>query len=368
MHSVIQNGFTHVVKELIQYIDLIHHEWTDTFATRTAVILGNYDMLKVLFEAYIRVHIGSPEYEKAKMDHNETKIHSLNPIWDFEGTNIPRQNDKSREWPIGTKVRKKSPLYIAAINGHIKMVKLFIEHINYVDNVNEITRYGLTPIEAAANAGHFEIVNILMPLSTDLEFSTSLEISCSCIKLKQFIQDKINHFILLTIKIDIPLDEKNAQVIARSYLSKHNWNLKSAIDSYAKFNGDFGNLIADYKQKVLLDFKQKNNHFVLEDSVAISYLSQNYWNCEQATKALSMYRSNFDEWEKWTKKQDPEKVLTFQNCNCCEIPKKEILPDMDFSEMGLYDSDDEVENDEDLYEEEDEDGEVEQDEENLDRL
>ena len=352
-----------MVQELIQYIDLIHHEWTDTFAIRTAVILGNYDMLKVLFEAYIRVNIGSPEYEKAKMDHNETKIHSLNPIWDFEGTNIPRQNDKPRGWPIGTKVRKKSPLYIAAINGHIKMVKLFIEHINYVDNVNEITRYGLTPIEAAANAGHFEIVNILMPLSTDLEFSTRSEISCSCIKLKQFIQDKINHFILLTNTID----EKNAQVIARSYLSKHNWNLKSAIDSYAKSNGDFKRKSnADYKRKVLLDFKQKNNHFVLEDSVAISYLSQNYWNCEQATKALSMYRSNFDEWEKWTKKQDLEKVLTFQNCNCCEISKKEILPDIDISEMVLYDSDNEVENDEDLYEEEDEDGEVEHDEENLD--
>ena len=185
--------------------------------------------------------------------------------------------------------------------------------------------------------------------------------------MKQFIQDKINHFILQTKTIGKPL-VKHAQVIARSYLSKHNWNLKSAIDSYAKFNGDFGNLTADYKWKVLLDFKQKNNHFVLEDSVAISYLSQNYWNCEQATKALSMYRSNFDEWEKWTKKQDPEKVLTFQNCNCCEIPKKKILLDIDFSEMGLYDSDDEVENDEDLYEEEDEDGEVEHDEENLDRL
>ena len=283
---------------MIQYIDLIHHEWTDTFATRTAVILGNYDMLKVLFEAYIRVHIGSPEYEKAK-------IYSLNPIWDFEGTNIPRQNDKSREWPIGTKVRKKSPLYIAAINGHIKMVKLFIEHINYVDNVNEITRYGLTPIEAAANAGHFEIVNILMPLSTDLEFSTRSEISCSCIKLKQFIQDKINHFILLTIKIDVPLDEKNAQVIARSYLSKHNWNLKSAINSYARFKGDFGNLITDYKRKVLLlDFKEKNNHVVLEDSVAISYLLQNNWNCGLATDQLLMYRSIFDEWKKWAKKQD----------------------------------------------------------------
>ena len=204
-----------------------------------------------------------------------------------------------------------------------------------------------------------------MPLSTDLEFSTWSEIFCTCIKLKQFIQDKINHFILQTKTIGKPL-VKHGQVIARSYLSKHNWNLKSAIGSYARFKGDFGNLITDYKRKVLLDFKQKNNHFVLEDSVAISYLSQNYWNCEQATKALSMYRSNFDEWEKWTKKQDLEKVLNFQNCNCCEIPKKEILPDIDISEMVLYDSDNEVENDEDLYEEEDEDGEVEHDEENLD--
>ena len=283
-HSVIQNGFTHVVQELIQYVDLIHQDWTDANAFRTAIYFGNYDMLKVLFEAYIRAHIGSPEYEKAKMDHNETKIHSLNPI---------RDNYKGMP-----------PLYIAAINGHIRMVKLFVQHINYVDNVNEKWD-GLAAIEAAANAGHFEIVNILMPLSTDLEFSTSLEISCSCIKLKQFIQDKINHFILLTIKIDVPLDEKNAQVIARSYLSKHNWNLKSAINSYARFKGDFGNLITDYKRKVLLlDFKEKNNHVVLEDSVAISYLLQNNWNCGLATDQLLMYRSIFDEWKKWAKKQD----------------------------------------------------------------
>ena len=70
------------------------------------------------------------------------------------------------------------PLYIAAINGHIRMVKLFVQHINYVDNVNEKWD-GLAAIEAAANAGHFEIVNILMPLTTDLEFSTWSEISCT---------------------------------------------------------------------------------------------------------------------------------------------------------------------------------------------
>ena len=77
------------------------------------------------------------------------------------------------------------------------MVKSFVEHINYVDNINEKCD-GLAPIEAAAKAGHFEIVNILMPLTTDLEFSTWSEISCTCIKLKQFIQDKIKQFIVQT--------------------------------------------------------------------------------------------------------------------------------------------------------------------------
>ena len=91
------------------------------------------------------------------------------------------------------------PLYVAASSGNIEMVKSFVEHINYVDNINEKCD-GLAPIEAAAKAGHFEIVNILMPLTTDLEFSTWSEISCTCIKLKQFIQDKIKQFIVQTKK------------------------------------------------------------------------------------------------------------------------------------------------------------------------
>ena len=326
-------------------------------AFRTAVNLGNNDMLKVLLEAYIRAHIGSPEYEKAKMDHNETKIHSLNPVWHYKGTNVN----------INLQLPQKPPLYIAAINGHLKMVKLFVQHINYVDNVNEKWN-GLAPIEAAANAGHFEIVNILMPLSTDLEFSTWSEIFCTCIKLKQFIQDKINHFILQTKIIGKPL-VRHAQVIARSYLSKHNWNLKSAIDEYAEFDhSQFdGGTFVD-KQKALLHFKQENNHFGLDDSVAISYLIQNNWNCGPATDQLLMYRSIFDEWKKWAKKQDQK----FQNCNCncCELPNpvKDWWkpPDIDFSVTALYDSDNEVGNAEDLYEEEDEDEEVADDEENLD--
>ena len=81
-----------------------------------------------------------------------------------------------------------------------------------------------------------------------------------------------------------------------------------------------------------------------------------------------MYRSIFDEWKKWAKKQDQK--LQNCNCNCCELanPVKDLWkpPDIDFSVTALYDSDNEVGNAEDLYEEDDEDEEVADDEENFD--
>ena len=191
---------TYVVQELIEYVDLIHNESAHKcIAIKTAVDFGHSDLLKVLFKAYIKAYISSSEYDLRKLEHDETKIYSLNPILDIESN--------------------MSPLYVAASSGNIEMVKSFVEHIDYVDNVNEKCN-GLAPIEAAAKAGHFEIVNILMPLTTDLEFSTWSEISCTCIKLKQFIQDMIKQFIVQTKKTNQVLG--NAQLIARSYLSKHN--------------------------------------------------------------------------------------------------------------------------------------------------
>ena len=88
----------------------------------------------------------------------------------------------------------------------------------------------------------------------------------------------------------------------------------------------------------------------------------------RTTDQLLMYRSIFDEWKKWAKKQDQK--LQNCNCNCCELanPVKDWWkpPDIDFSVTTLYDSDNEVGNAEDLYEEDDEDEEVADDEENFD--
>ena len=343
-HSSIQNGLTYVVQELIKYVDLIHNERRDKcFAIKTAVNFGHSDLLKVLFKAYIKAYISSPEYDLRKLEHDETKIYSLNPILDIESN--------------------MSPLYVAASSGNIEMVKSFVEHIKYVDNINEKCN-GLAPIEAAAKAGHFEIVNILMPLTTDLEFSTWSEISCTCIKLKQFIQDMIKQFIVQTKKTNHVLG--NAQVIARSYLSKHNWNLKKAI-AYDELNGEYWKLksyvekhgthdekvefykswesgATENKHEALLRFMEETNSR-FEQTVAITYLSQNNWNCERSIYALYNYRSNFHEWEKWAKKQENQEdaQVPIQNCNCCEIPKKNVrqeIPDIDFSEIVLDDSDD----------------------------
>ena len=274
---------TYVVQELIKYVDLIHNERSHKcIAIKTAVNFGHSDLLKVLFKAYIKAYISSSEYDLRKLEHDETKIYSLNPILDIESN--------------------MSPLYVAASSGNIEMVKSFVEHINYVDNINEKCD-GLAPIEAAAKAGHFEIVNILMPLTTDLEFSTWSEISCTCIKLKQFIQDKIKQFIVQTKITNQVLG--TAQVIARSYLSKHNWNLKKAIAfAYDELNGEYWKLKSYVEEHGTLDEKvefhkswekengaTENKHEALlrfmeetnsrfEQTVAITYLSQNNWNCE----------------------------------------------------------------------------------------
>ena len=64
-----------------------------------------------------------------------------------------------------------TPLYIAAKNGSTKIVELYLEHIQYIDNINY--KYnGHTTIEAAAINGHFEIVNHLLPFTTDLEYQS----------------------------------------------------------------------------------------------------------------------------------------------------------------------------------------------------
>ena len=323
---------------------MYEHESDKCIAIKKAVVLGDADMLKVLFEAYIK------EHEKTKMEHDDAMIiSSLNPILEFESINT--------EWNM-------SPLYVAAFNGNIEMVKVFVEHISYIDNVNQrcipdfmgpvsgpLCCDGLAPIEAAANKGHFEIVNILMPLTTDLEFQTTSEISCTCIKLKQFIQDKINQFIVKTGKTNPLL--KNPEVIARSYLSHHNWNLKSAIEKFSASLWQEPSTAE--KHKALLNFKEETN-FIFEETVAISYLSQNNWNSERATEALCNYRSNFDEWQKWSSQRQEQQDLTIQNCNCCEIPQKNVqqeIPDIDLSEIVLDDSDNSYD-DEEVEDEEDE--------------
>ena len=62
------------------------HEWDKCNAIKTAVHFGHSDLLKVLFEVYVR------EHQKTKMEHNEMIISSLNPILEFEGTHQEKMN------------------------------------------------------------------------------------------------------------------------------------------------------------------------------------------------------------------------------------------------------------------------------------
>ena len=126
----------------------------------------------------------------------------------------------------------------------------------------------------------------------------------------------------------------------KSHVEEH-----GTFDEKMEFYKSWESGATENKHEALSCFMEETNSR-FEQTVAITYLSQNNWNCEHAIYALYSYRSNFHEWEKWAKKQENQEdaqQVPIQNCDCCEIPKKKVrqeIPDIDFSEMVLDDSDD----------------------------
>ena len=106
--------------------------------------------------------------------------------------------------------KEVTPLFLAAEKGHIKMVELFVKYKNYIDNVDFQYNGRLTALDIATMNGHNDIVKLLMPLMNDAQE-----------------QKQIQNFVETT---------SSDQSLAKTYLSRHNWDINAAVQSFFEDN------------------------------------------------------------------------------------------------------------------------------------
>ena len=271
----IRNKFTKVVNELIQFVDFKEDIEDENCKHCTFIKLAveheDLDLLKSLFQLLIKAHL-------EKMESIYLPISLDNPVM-ISALNHPCPH----LW-----LMPMSPLHKAAQTGNIEMIRLFVDNIKYINYVN--TKYvGFSPIEAAALNCHFEIVNMLMPLTTDVEYQTaSLHQTIASLQLQEHTHVKICQFMEIT---------NESEVIARSYLSQKHWNLFNALQSYlggsraAQFDSQ------NTKEDIII---QKFIDVTIDTNIKVAqcYLSQNYWELDLAVEAFFNYRETFSEWKK----------------------------------------------------------------------
>ena len=270
--------------ELEKYLNQKHRQYNKIYSVHLAVQLKNEALLQMLFQVFIEAE-QSKNHDPESLDQ---MIYFLNcpflhinyhlPVGDLFGEVVRRS--------CGT-----TPLYLAAKNGNVKLVKVFVEHIKYIDNINFHNNQqnkktkksqsiegvlGPTAIEEAARQRHDEIVNLLQPFTTDLEYQ--IPSSISSVDIEEYIQNKIDKFVSLVTDMD--------EIVARSFLSKQNWNLSAAIKSHSEsiFKDDPA-LLLDLTK----NFRKINN---VDEEVARSYVLQNNTrNLESVCHEFNTYRS-----------------------------------------------------------------------------
>ena len=206
-------------------------------------------------------------------------------------------------------------LYIAAKYGITKIVELYLEYIQYIDDINYEYRGGLTAIEVAAMNGHFEIVNYLLPFSTDLEYQSMAKMPSD--QTKTYIKDQIKKFSEQT---------GENEVVARSFLSVRSWKLHSAVRACRE--SFFKNVYSISKDSRIEKFKSMVKQFQevtnVEENVAQCYVLQNTkyrmfcdklqnkTPVEQSIDIFTLYRHNlshfFDAYSEYS-----NKIVDIQN-------------------------------------------------------
>ena len=289
MNLAIMNGSSEVVKIFLEYINIeeyanpktpfiIYHSLcpypkpceVGSFIHQ-AVLFSNMNVLRIIFDDCMK---------KKKM-----RLWAItHTFWD---------NSKMAECNIW---------HIAARNGKIDFIEFFIEQIDYVDYIDYNVNYFNidTPIEEAANNGHTEIVNMLMPLSKGpltTEFDYPLDDESSIArnnKLTQFVDRKIKNFLYVA-------PTKTNEEVARTYLSFCGWSMDKALSEFR--DGTVCKFLKNQKsqEKIKLDLhlaklkfeeqRKKQQKEMVQNFMEITntielaaetYLSQQHWNHEAA--------------------------------------------------------------------------------------
>jgi hypothetical protein len=135
----------------------------------------------------------------------------------------------------------RTPLYVAAWNGHFKVVQLLIE--NGVD-IGEKDNYGQTPLYLAAENGHLEVVQLMIEqLEISLTKEEIIELISKCIGNSKKEEDNST---LLPLIRDVEIDFANNL----SIILKHYENLKKypPINLFANLK----NICTDPENKKIL--------------------------------------------------------------------------------------------------------------------
>ena len=217
----------HLTNQYIGFSDLYPIGYTSenaeymNMSIHQAIHSENMPLLKILFQVYIKARKQNPDSNKF-----------LNSLL--------RQGFKA-----------VTPLFFAAEKGYVKVVELFVENKDYIDNV-DFQCNGHTALDVAALNGHNDIVKMLIPWMIEAQAK----------KL-----NKIQNFVGAT---------NSDESVANDYLFLHNWDINAAIQSFQ--------IVAEENPKKIQNFVETT--CTSDESVATTYLLRHNWEINAALQSF----------------------------------------------------------------------------------
>jgi ankyrin repeat protein len=114
-----------------------------------AIVRGDEDVVRCLVKTGMRV---CPDLEKARREEEKEKEDEMNDV-DADNVSLPDKDDTS-----------VAPMHVAAVQGHIAILKIMLEHGVHVDVLDE---FGRTPLLAAALSNRPEAMKFLLAHGAD---------------------------------------------------------------------------------------------------------------------------------------------------------------------------------------------------------
>ena len=209
----------HLTNQYIGFSDIYPNAEYMTQYIHQAIHSENTPLLKILFQEYIKAHKKNP--------------------------------DKFLNAPLWQGRKLVTPLFFATEKGFVKVVELFVENKDYIDNV-DFQCNGHTALDVAALNGHNDIVKMLIPWMIEAQAK----------KL-----NKIQNFVGAT---------NSDESVANDYLFLHNWDINAAIQSFK--------IDTEENPKKILNFVETT--CTSDESVAKTYLSRHNWDINAALQSF----------------------------------------------------------------------------------